>query len=534
MHVAKHSSSLKVSKNTTQRRASVSQRGVQSAEQRKRHSIKNKKDITKMQLFNHQKEGIEFLKKNKKAILADEMGLGKTRQAIIASGDYMREEEAEGLRKALVICPASLKINWEREIKMVYPNDDVYVVQSGPEEELPYADWFVINYDMLAKYEGQIMEKVSRKEIEIAIVDEAHYIKGKKTIRAVKTLEIVDKLEVVYMLTGTPIMNRPIELFNLLRAVRHPLGKNRSFYSKRYCGGHLKTIVKKSGGIIRFWDEGGATRLPELRGMTENIILRRTKKEVLDLPPKIVSVQICELDKEWQRKYDNAWDEYLEWVANHPSEGKDIGNIMDAKHLVELMKLKQICSQAKLERMVSDIRSAVEQGEKVIVFSQFTNTINTISEMLGQEKRASAYGDKQEAIKCVTLTGQHNQDERQHAVDSFQKDDETKVFIANIIAGGVGITLTQASIVMFADMEWSPEIHSQAEDRAHRIGQEGTVNVYYYVLADTIEEDIVDILERKKSLIRAVMDGTQDAIYESSMASEFLDRLKERMLAKRQ
>ena len=133
----------------------------------------------------------------------------------------------------------------------------------------------------------------------------------------------------------------------------------------------------------------------------------------------------------------------------------------------------------------------------------------------------------------MTLTGQHKQDERQHAVDMFQNDEDTKVFIANIIAGGVGITLTEASIVMFADMEWSPEIHSQAEDRAHRIGQEGTVNVYYYVLADTIEEDIVDILERKKSLIRAVMDGTQDAVYENSMASEFLDRLKDRMLNKK-
>lgn len=475
------------------------------------------------ELFEHQKEGVIFLKEKGRAILADEMGLGKTRQTIVASG-----EQSEKCK--LVVCPASLKINWEREIKMVYPDADTFVVESGPEKDLPHATWIIVNYDMLHKYKEQILNFIELGVIDTAIVDEAHYIKGKKTIRAVATLEIVKDLEYVYMLTGTPIMNRPIELFNLLRAVRHPLGKNRTFYSKRYCGGHLKTIVKKSGGIIRFWDESGATRLPELRGMTEDIILRRKKEDVLDLPEKIMSVQICELNKDWQKKYDNAWDDYLEWVSNNPWEGKDVENIMDAKHLVELTKLKQICSQAKIDRMLSDIRSAVEQGEKVIVFSQFTETINKIAEGLGEEKRASRYGDRQEKIKCVTLTGQHKQEERQQAVDAFQNDEETKVFIANIIAGGVGLNLTQASIVMFADMEWSPEIHSQAEDRAHRIGQTGTVNIYYYVLAETIEEDIVDILERKKSLIKAVMDGTQDAQYEGSMASEFLDRLKDRML----
>ena len=476
-------------------------------------------------LFKHQKEGVAFLKKKKRAILADEMGLGKTRQAVVASGEVDTNTK-------IIICPASLKINWEREIKMVYPDDQTHVIQSGPEETIPEAQWIIINYDLLHKYKDQLIDLVKVGVINTAIVDEAHYIKGRKTIRAIATLEIVEMLEYVYMLTGTPIMNRPIELFNLLKAVRHPLGKKRTFYSKRYCGGHMKTIVRKNGGIIRFWDEGGATKLSELREMTKDIILRRTKDDELDLPEKIISVQICELDKSWKRTYDNAWDDYIEWVANHPSDERDIENILDAKHLVELTKLKQVCSQAKIDRIVGDIRNAVDQGEKVIVFSQFTETINLIAEGLGQSKRASQWGDKQEPITCVTLTGQHKQEERQKAVDAFQHDEKTKVFIANIIAGGVGLNLTEASIVMFADMEWSPEIHSQAEDRAHRIGQNRTVNVYYYVLGDTIEEDIVDILERKKSLIRAVMDGAESAQYESSMASEFLDRLKTRMLGK--
>ena len=453
-----------------------------------------------MKLFKHQEEGIEFLKKTKKAILADEMGLGKTRQAIMAA----REDEAKGI---LVVCPASLKINWQREIALIYPDDKIHTVQSGKEETLPNAPWIVINYDMLPKYREQILRLVAEGKIDTGIIDEAHYIKGKKTIRATNTLDILNGVQRVYALTGTPIMNRPIELFNLLKAIKHPLGRARSVFSKRYCGAYLKTIIKKNGQIIRFFDESGATHLEELREFTKGNILRRLKKNVLNLPEKIISVQVTDLTKEARKEYDTAFDNYVEWLTNNPDNDKDIENIMDARHLVELMKLKQVCSRAKIERIVADIRNAVVQGQKVIVFSQFTGTIMAIKDELMLSKRGTRYDDAHEPILAVTLTGSDDMNARQKAVDSFQKHDDTKVFIANIKAGGVGITLTAATIVMFADMEWSPEIHSQAEDRAHRIGQEGTVNVYYYIAEGTIEEDIVDILERKRAIIKELMDG---------------------------
>jgi len=509
-----------------------------------------------MKLFPHQEEGIAFLKKTKRAILADEMGLGKTRQAIMAAG----EDSSHG---TLIICPASLKINWEREVKMVYPEDEITTVQSGPEETFVATPWIIINYDLLPKYKEQILNLIANGLIDTAIIDEAHYIKGRKTIRASTTLDVVLQLEKVYALTGTPIMNRPIELFNLLKAIKHPLGRARTVYAKRYCGAYMKTIVKKNGQIIRFFDEGGATHLEELREFTKGNILRRLKKDVLNLPPKIISVQITELSKEDQKTYDNAFDNYVEWIANNPDADKDIEGIMDARHLVELMKLKQVCSQAKLERICADIRNAVDQGQKVIVFSQFTGTIMKLKEMLAESKRGTRYDDAKEPILAVTLTGQDDMHARQKAVDAFQNHDDTKVFIANIKAGGVGITLTAASIVMFADMEWSPELHSQAEDRAHRIGQEGTVNVYYYIAADTIEEDIVDILERKRAIIKELMDGDashrwaqemeriqtiedeieREAAYEDlqremnqatkgnniSMAAEFLGRMKAKL-----
>lgn len=504
--------------------------------------------------FPHQVEGIAFLKEAKRVILADEMGLGKTFQAITASGEV-------GEQMKLIVCPASLKINWKREIESIYPEDHIHVVESGPEKTIPAeAVWVVINYDMLEKYKEQLINLRDAGYIDTAICDEAHYIKGAKTRRAKATLEIVEGLEYIFMLTGTPLMNRPAELFNLLRAIRHPLGKARTTFTRRYCGAYLKTIPRR-GGVIRFWDESGATHLDELREFTKDVILRRTKKEVLDLPAKIVSVQVTALPQEHKKQYDTAFDDYIEFLSNNPWTGKDVENVLTAKHLVELIKLKQICSRAKLDRMVEDIRSAINQGEKVIVFSQFTGTIMELQKRLQEAKKASAYGDAEEAIKSVILTGQSSSEERQAAVDAFQNDPETKVFIGNIKAAGVGITLTAASIVMFADMEWSPALHDQAEDRAHRIGQTGTVNVYYYVIEDTVEEDIVDLLQQKKSIIQDVVEGPEaerwskemeriqdlpeaerDREYASlqkemeasykhsrSMAAEFLDRMKQKM-----
>jgi SWI/SNF-related matrix-associated actin-dependent regulator 1 of chromatin subfamily A len=452
-----------------------------------------------MPLFQHQKEGIKFLKEKRRAILADEMGLGKTRQAIVAAGE-------SGAKGTLVICPASLKINWSREIKMVYPEDEVHTIESGQQTDIPPVSWIIINYDMLPKYKEQIVQLIVGGNLDTIIIDEAHYIKGKNTIRAKTTLEITPMIENVYALTGTPIMNRPIELFNILRAIKHPLGRARTVYAKRYCGAYMKTIIRKNGQVIRFNDESGATHLEELREFTKGNLLRRLKKDVLDLPEKIISVQITDLTKVARKEYDTAFDAYIEWVQNNPELEKDIEGILDARHLVELMKLKQVCSRAKLDRMVEDIRNAVSQGQKVIVFSQFTGTIMKLKEMLSEGKRGSKYDDAKEPILAVTLTGQDDMKTRQGAVDMFQSG-PAQVFISNIKAGGVGITLTAASIVMFADMEWSPSLHDQAEDRAHRIGQGNTVNVYYYVAVDTIEEDIVTLLEEKRTVIRQLMDG---------------------------
>lgn len=484
------------------------------------------------QLFEHQKSGIEFLKKTKKCILADEMGLGKTRQAIIAAG-----EEAKG--GVIVVCPASLKINWKREILSVYADATVEIITSESYSGV-HAGWNIINYDILEK-QLDLIEQLIEGGAKTLILDEAHYIKG-KSIRATAIVGgkikkkasgtqvmfdgIAKKMERVYCLTGTPLMNRPIELFNLLRAIGHDLGSVRAYFAKRYCGAYLKTIIRRAPlPTIRYLDESGATNLPELARLIQPVMIRRKKKEVLDLPPKIVSIMECELTNEWQKTYDNAWEDYLRFLAEHPDETRDMEGILTARHLVEVGKLKQVCSRSKIDRMVSDIRNAIEQGQKVIVFSQYTETIRQMKEALKEKSPGN------DPIFPVTLTGEDDMNERQKAIDAFQNEETVKVFIANIKAGGVGITLTEASIVMFADMEWSPEIHSQAEDRAHRIGQGGTVNVYYYIVNDTIEEDIVRILNEKKDVMNQILEGKKPSKKSESMQEAFLKLMAKKAAA---
>lgn len=469
-------------------------------------------------LFEHQKTGIEFLKTKRKAILADEMGLGKTRQAIMAAG----EDSDESI---LVVCPASLKINWKREIQAVYEEDTIFIAQTGKDAIPEGYAWYIINYDLLEKLKDQLMGLIEKKEIGTGIFDEIHYIKG-KTIRAKASLEIAKNLERVYGLTGTPMLNRPIELYHPLKAIQHPLGLlSRKEYGVRYCGAYLRQLGFYGA---RFWDETGATNLGELRERLGDAMLRRTKKDALDLPAKIISKLDVEMTKEQRAEYESAWENYLQWVRENQPE-KDLGNILIAQQLVELGKLKQVCSRSKIKRVVDDVENAVQQGNKVIVFSSYTNTIHEIADGIRKIKiQKPGEVRKDVKAKAVTLTGADNQEQRQKAVDEFQNDEQVVAFVGNIKAAGVGLTLTKASIVIFADMDWSPEVHSQAEDRAHRIGQTETVNIYYYVCTDTIEEDIVEMLEEKKKVILEILEGKKDRVKAVAMGEEIIKKVAQR------
>lgn len=438
-------------------------------------------------LFEHQKESIEFLKKRKGAILALEMGLGKSRCAIMALGtisDHL----------TVIICPASLKINWEREIHMVYPEDEVYV--GGDPEGFDYKRhaWLVINYDQLKKW----IAILDGKKYSL-VGDEAHYIKGSSK-RSKLFLMLANKAKRVYLLTGTPVLNRPIDLYNLLKAIKHPLSLTKTTkkdnwfgYAMKFCGAFRRRLGNTGRSFL---DVRGATNLDILKNEISDSFLRKMKSEVLDLPEKLIQIIPIEISDEYRKKYDSAFDDYIKFLREHPIDGKNLDNIMLARHIVELQKLKQVCSEAKIAVITEDVRSAVESEEKVIIFTQYSETLR---------KYFFEFGD----IGVVRLSGETGMEERQRAVDEFQNNNQVNVFVGNIKAAGIGITLTAATNVFFADLDWTPAIHDQAADRAHRIGQTGTVNVRYYVVKDTIEEDILKMLDKKRSIINQILSGEE-------------------------
>lgn len=455
-------------------------------------------------LFNHQIEGIRFLKTRKKAILADVMGLGKTRQAIYAS---------QG--KTAIICPASVKYGWLREIEGTVGGRHIVVHHSNgstiTDNPKGHGKWHIANYDILGK--ENVWNDI--KDADTIILDEAHYIKNTSSKRSKICASWARGAKRVYLLTGTPIMDRPIDLFNLLRAINHPLGENWYIYAVRYCSAFRQTL--RDGRS--FLNVKGASRLDELKEKTKGSILRRTKDVLNDLPEKMVTNIEVEIDDIKRKEYENAFNDYIEYLLSIPQEelDKNIENIFASKHIVELQKMKKVASLAKIPKVIEDALNAIDQGEKVVIFTQYTETLETIKTELIKKK-----------IKTASIRGSNTAQERNEAVRSFQEDPGTMAFVGNIKAAGIGITLTASSIVMFCDMDWTPSTHEQAEDRTHRIGQKNMVSVYYYVAKNTVDEDIVDLLRKKKHVISRIMEGSGGRSENINMASDLIRRIAQR------
>jgi SWI/SNF-related matrix-associated actin-dependent regulator 1 of chromatin subfamily A len=435
-------------------------------------------------LYAHQRSGIAFLLSRRRAILADDMGLGKTRQAIIA----IREAVPDG--PFLVICPAGVKLGWEREIRLVEGADASVRVVDGrtPPEEGPR--WTVVNFDLLARY------AVALDEVEWAgvVVDEAHYIKNRSG-RAAQVLRLVGAEgerdpRAVYLLTGTPMTSRPRDLFNLLKALRHPL--SRSFYSfaRRYCG------AEHNGYGL---DTRGASNVEELARIVAGVMLRRAKTEALDLPPKTRTWLPVEVEAKQARRLEA---QALTFYANNPDRSgpgwiEFLGRLNKARHALAV---------AKAPLTVELVRERVDAGDKVVVFSSYTAVI---------EKVAAAFGER-----CVTITGSTNVNARQVAADRLQRDDGVRLLAGNLQAAGVGITLTAATHVVFNDLDWVPANHWQAEDRIYRIGQQRPAFVTYLCAARTLDDFVAALLEQKARTIGVL---EEEAAHAATLVDEVVD-----------
>ena len=422
--------------------------------------------------LSHQKEAIEKLVGSKRFILADDMGLGKTTSTIIAALET-------GAKKILIICPASLKINWQREIEN-YTNRGSFICE-GKKYSENNEDFVIVNYDILKNFHN-LKEKdnsnLLNSNFDLVILDEAHMVSNAQAQRTKIINDFVKNIDKVWLLTGTPMTSRPINYYNLLKIIESPVAQNWMAYAIRYCQGY-----QFRAGNRKVWNVTGASNLEELRDRTSKQILRRLKEDVLDLPDKIITPVYLRINS---KEYKDLMGEYYEWLKNKKEESTSL-----AIQFSKLMKVRKVIANEKVKETIKFAENIIDQDKKVIIFTNFTDTLQTIYNHFGKQ--------------AVYLDGSCNKIQRQNAVDQFQENEKIKVFVGNLKAAGVGLTLTSAETVIMNDLSFVPAEHAQAEDRAYRYGQKNNVLVYYPIFENTIEGVVYDILNNKKKVIGTVM-----------------------------
>ena len=440
--------------------------------------------------LDHQKIAIEKLAGSKRFILADDMGLGKTTSTIIAALET-------GAKKILIVCPASLKINWQREIAN-YSDRPVFIAEG--KKFSTEDDFVIVNYDILKNFHDSDAKKkdeslLLQSGFDLVILDEAHMISNVQAQRTKIINSFAKKVERVWLLTGTPMTSRPMNYYNLLNLIESPVAQNWKAYAIRYCQGFQFTAGKR-----KVWNVTGASNLEELRDRTSKQILRRLKEDVLDLPDKIITPVYLRLKS---KEYEDLMGEYFDWYDKNPDESSSL-----TVQFSKLMKVRKVIANEKTKQTIEFAENIIEQGKKVIIFTNFTDTLQTIYQHFSKQ--------------AVYLDGSCSNAMRQQAVDQFQNDDKIKVFVGNLKAAGVGLTLTSAEVVIMNDLSFVPAEHAQAEDRAYRYGQKNNVLVYYPIFENTIEGVIYDILNKKKKVIGTVM-GDEVSDNAGDVVEEILD-----------
>lgn len=469
--------------------------------------------------FEHQVEGVKFGLSHDKWLLGDEQGLGKTKQAIDIA-------IARKVKHCLIVCCVnSLKWNWQNEV-VTHSNEQGYIlgqrerngniyIGSNAErledldfpEDLPY---FIITNIETLRYKVKTGKKVTKKvngrlrevdeyaypitdrlqelcdmgEIGMIVVDEFHKCKNPEAEQAKQILRLTSNVEMA--MTGTPLMNAPLDLYMPLKWLGY---EKHTFYQFRnhHCnmGGY--------GG----YQVVGYKNLDELSDMLDNIMLRRLKDDVLDLPEKLLVNEYVEMSKEQEKIYFEARDE----VVNNIDKIK-----MTSNPLSELIRLRQatgytgilsstVNESAKFDRMVEIVEDAVENGTKVVIFSTWTQITNPAFELLSKK------------YKGVMITGETKDSDRMSYVEAFQNDDSVKFIIGTIGAMGTGLTLTAGTVEIFLDEPWNMALKEQAIDRCHRIGQKSNITVYTLICRGTIDERINDLVMKKGAISQILVDG---------------------------
>ena len=415
------------------------------------------------------------------------------------------------IQKTLVICPASVKYSWENEVhkwtKLNALVIDRKFGESSAEElmdKMAIYDVFVINYDLLKRY----VKVLVAMRFDCVIIDESTCIKSINAQRSKLTKIIASRIKHIILLSGTPMLNRPEELFSSLNLLDPKAWPNFYKFATRYCGAY-----RGKWGL----DTSGATNIPELRERISPYFLRRTKQEVLtELPPKTYINVPIELSAEHESLYRKAEKKLASYLRDNKGKTtEEVKRSMAAEKLVRLNELRQITTQGKVAAAEELINQFIENQEKVIVFSSYNEPLEYLREKYGS--------------KAVIITGKTPTEDRGEIIKAFQERKEVVVFLGGTKAAGMGITLTAASNVVFLDFDFVPAIMSQAEDRAHRIGQEAeSINIYQFFAKDTIDSWMCELLDEKRKLASQLIDGKEFEQQEQSSINFIFNKIGEK------
>ncbi|OIV95297.1 hypothetical protein TanjilG_07453 [Lupinus angustifolius] len=460
-------------------------------------------------LLPFQRDGVRFiLQHGGRALLADEMGLGKTLQAIAVAACV------QDSWPVLIIAPSSLRLQWASMIQqwLNIPSSDILVVlsQSGGsnrggfnivsssgKSRIHLTGLFnIISYDLVLKLQNMLIAS----DFKVVIADESHFLKNAQAKRTTASLPVIKKAKYAILLSGTPALSRPIELFKQLEALYPDVYKNVHEYGNRYC----------KGGVFGVFQ--GASNHDELHNlMKATVMIRRLKKDVLsELPVKRRQQVFLDLaDKDM--KQINALFLELEMVKAKikASKSKDEAESLKftQKHLIN--KIYTDSAEAKIPSVLDYVGTVIEAGCKFLIFAHHQPMIDSIHEFLLKKK-----------VGCIRIDGGTPAASRQQLVTEFQEKDSIKAAVLSIKAGGVGLTLTAASTVIFAELSWTPGDLIQAEDRAHRIGQVSSVNIYYLLANDTVDDIIWDVVQSKLENLGQMLDGHENTLEVSTNQPE--------------
>jgi SWI/SNF-related matrix-associated actin-dependent regulator 1 of chromatin subfamily A len=450
------------------------------------------------EMYMHQKETLAASIYRKYNLWALDMGTGKTLTGATLS-------KLTSARRTIIICPSLVKWNWFEDMTRFWGYNPLYwTILDSIKSKSMYAfkeRFVVLNYEQVAKQ----MDYLLRDEINHIIIDEAHYLKNHNSGRSKAVKELNEKAGFprITMMTGTPVTNRINDMFNYLKMSKHPLGQNYEGFKRQY----TVSASVRGGKII------GAKNIDDLKGKISNLMIRLRSEDCLDLPALVIKNYYFESDEltdDYQKELDALKSKKERYDSLHGKEKAQMGHEIRTN----IHTLNRLVTTSKVNQIKTLIDHLVELGEKVVVFSGYKDPLTLLESKLGKS--------------CVKIDGSVNPHKRQQLINKFKEKDSCTTFLGNMQAAGIGINLVNARHVIFMNFPFTPDQIEQAQKRLHRSGQKSTVNVYYTIAKETIDEHIYSIIADKAGDINTLIDGDHSGVVNyNNIAGELFKRLLE-------